>query len=79
MDDYIDFLREATVFSKLGANVGDWQIPVAPEIQEKATFTRHEGTYIYVRLPFGLTNAPAMFQLAIDMTLASVKWMTCLV
>lgn len=79
MDDCIDFLGEATVFSMLDANCGYWQIPVAPEDQDKTTFTCHEGTFRYIRLPFGLTNAPATFQRAIDMILSGVKWKTCLV
>lgn len=79
MDDCIDFLGEATVFSMLDCNMGYWQIPVAVEGQEKTTFTCHEGTYKYVRLPFGLTSAPATFQRAIDMLLAGLKWKTVLV
>jgi len=52
---------------------------VAVECQDKKTFTCHEGTYKYIRLPFGLTNAAATFQRAIDMILPGVKWKTCLV
>jgi len=77
MDDCIEFLGEASVFSMLDCNSGYWQIPVAVEDQDKTTFTCHEGTYKYIRLPFGLTNAPATFQRAIDMILSGVKWKTC--
>ena len=45
----------------------------------RTTFTCREGTYKYIRLPFGLTNAPATFQRAIDMILSGFKWKTCLV
>ena len=79
MDDCIDFLGDASVFSMLDCNSDYWQIPMAVEEQDKTTFTCHEGTYKYIRLQFGLTNAPATFQRAIDMLLSGVKWKTCLV
>ncbi|GJV28050.1 DNA-directed DNA polymerase [Tanacetum coccineum] len=37
-------------------------IPIAPEDQEKATFTCPYGTFAYKRMPFGLCNAPSTFQ-----------------
>ncbi|GJV56215.1 reverse transcriptase domain-containing protein [Tanacetum coccineum] len=39
-----------------------FQIPIAPEDQEKTTFTCPYGTFAYRRMPFGLCNAPATFQ-----------------
>ncbi|GJU95527.1 reverse transcriptase domain-containing protein [Tanacetum coccineum] len=39
-----------------------FQIPIAPEDQEKMTFTCLYGTFSYRRMPFGLCNAPATFQ-----------------
>ncbi|KAL5574633.1 hypothetical protein UlMin_016332 [Ulmus minor] len=38
------------------------QIPLAPEDQEKTTFTCPYGTFAYRRMPFRLCNAPATFQ-----------------
>ncbi|GJR04111.1 reverse transcriptase domain-containing protein [Tanacetum coccineum] len=39
-----------------------FQIPIAPEDQEKTTFTCPYRTFAYRRMPFGLCNAPATFQ-----------------
>ncbi|XP_026383545.1 uncharacterized protein LOC113279043 [Papaver somniferum] len=41
---------------------GHNQIPIAPEDQEKTTFTCPLGTFAYRRMPFGLCNAPPTFQ-----------------
>ncbi|XP_071917001.1 uncharacterized protein [Coffea arabica] len=41
---------------------GYFQIAIAPEDQEKTTFTCLFGTFAYRRMPFGLCNAPATFQ-----------------
>ncbi|GJU91820.1 reverse transcriptase domain-containing protein [Tanacetum coccineum] len=39
-----------------------FQIPIDPQDQEKTTFTCPYGTFAYRRMPFGLCNAPGMFQ-----------------
>ena len=41
---------------------GYFQIAIAPEDQEKTTFTCPFGTFAYRRMPFGLCNALATFQ-----------------
>ncbi|GKB61795.1 reverse transcriptase domain-containing protein [Tanacetum coccineum] len=40
-----------------------FQIPIDPHDQEKTTFTCPYGTFAYRRMPFGLCNAPGMFQM----------------
>ncbi|KAD2805250.1 hypothetical protein E3N88_38627 [Mikania micrantha] len=42
--------------------VTGWRNPIAPEDQEKTTFTCPYGTFAYRRMPFGLCNALATFQ-----------------
>ena len=42
------------------------QVLVFPEDQHKTTFTTPWGTFMYVKIPFGLMNAGATFQRAMD-------------
>ena len=42
------------------------QVAVLPEDQNKTTFTTPWGMFMYARMPFGLINAGATFQRAMD-------------
>jgi len=77
MDDCLDSLSNATVFSTLDCNAGYWQIPMAVEDRDKITFTSHTGLFRFSRLQFGLVNAPASVQSALDITLLGLRWQTC--
>ena len=79
MDDCIDSLSNARVFSLLDALWGYWQILLAEADRDKTTFTSHMGTHRYLRMPFGLRNAPATFQRILDITLSGARWRFCLV
>ena len=79
MDDCIDSLGDAAVFTTLDCNSGYWQIPVAPEDRDKTTVTTNMGTFPHLRMPFGLKGALATFQRALDIILSGVRWQICLV
>ena len=78
MDDCRDSLANATVFSTLDCIAGYSQIAVAAEDRDKTTFTSHTGLVRFLRLLFGLVNAPASVQRALDIILSGVRWQTCL-
>ncbi|KAJ9568340.1 hypothetical protein OSB04_004306 [Centaurea solstitialis] len=62
IDQMLERLAGKSHYCCLDGFYGFHQIPVAPEDQEKTTFTCPFGTFAYRRMPFGLCNAPATFQ-----------------
>ena len=79
IDDCLDSLGDAEIFTTLDRNAGYWQVPVATEDHDKTTFTSYLGTFVYRRMPFGLRNAPATFQHALDIILSGVRWQSGLI
>ena len=66
MDHILQRVVGASRMSMMDGFSGYNQVAVLSEDQKKTTFTTPWGTFMYARMPFGLINAGATFQRAMD-------------
>ena len=72
IDQVMDTLSGKKIFSFLDSFSGYNHIQIAFEAQDKTTFTFPWCTFAYRVLPFGLCNAPATFQQAVNGVLSEM-------
>ncbi|UYV66446.1 hypothetical protein LAZ67_4001706 [Cordylochernes scorpioides] len=78
IDDTLDSLKGASVFSTMDLKSGYWQIEVDEADREKTAFVTPDGLFEFKVMPFGLCNAPATFERIMDNLLRGLKWNICL-
>jgi hypothetical protein len=79
IDETLENMHGAQRFSSLDLHAGCWQVPVALKDRDKTGFVTRKGLFRFVRMPFGLANAPGTFQRMMDAVLRGLTWQCCLV
>ena len=72
IQDIFDQMGGSVIFSTLDLKAGYWQLPVAEEDIPKTAFRCHKGLFQFKVMPFGLCNAPAVFQRTMDYVLSGL-------
>ena len=74
-DDIFNALVNAIIFTVVDCNKGYHQLFLDEESRKLTAFTTEDaGLWEYLRVPFGLKNAPAFFQRVIDTILGKYRW-----
>lgn len=79
ISDLLDQLGKCQYFSTLDLASGFHQIEIEPTDISKTAFSVENGHYEFVRMPFGLKNAPSTFQRVMDNILLGIQNERCLV
>ena len=77
VDETLAQLAGAAVFSKLDANSGFWQIPLAKSSRHLTTFLTPFGRYCFNKMPFGISSAPEHFQKRMCKILTGLEGILC--
>ena len=80
IEESLDCLNGAKIFTSLDLKSGYWQVLMAEDSIPYTAFTVGPlGFYKCVRMPFGLTNAPATFQRLMESCLGNLHLQYCII
>ena len=79
IDEIFDELGKAKFFTALDLKSAYWQVPLTKRSRHKTAFICHKGLFEFLRMPFGVRNAPALFQRSMSQVLQKFIGTSCFV
>ncbi|CAC5424730.1 Retrovirus-related Pol polyprotein from transposon 297 [Mytilus coruscus] len=81
LSDVLDTLgeKQAQTYSVCDMRQGFWQLELDEQSKEKTAFMTHRGQYEFNRLPYGLANSPATFNMIMNEVIRDLNWKSALV
>jgi len=76
--DALDSLRGAKYFATIDLLSGYWQLRMTQRARERSAFCTRRGLYQFIRMPFGLSNAPASFCRRMQIILHDLLYVCCI-
>lgn len=73
IEEVVAEMPNARIFSVVDANHGFWQVQLDEESSKLCTFNTPFGRYRFLRLPFGVSSAPEVFQKCIAQRLEGLE------
>lgn len=74
IQDCLDRLSGAKLFSALDLQWGTLQLDVREEDRPKTALATTSGLFEHVKMPFGLCNAPRTFKRCMELLLRGLQW-----
>ncbi|XP_055343914.1 uncharacterized protein LOC129591981 [Paramacrobiotus metropolitanus] len=72
-DELLDKYAGMEYYGKVDCQSGFWHIPMDEASKDMTTFVTPEGMYRFNRMPFGVCNGPATFQMHVDKITAKAR------
>lgn len=72
IDEVLTKIKDGRIFSKLDLSDAYLQIELDDESKKIAVINTSFGLFRYVRMPFGISNAPAIFQRVMDQVISGI-------
>ena len=79
VDECIDSLSGAKLFSTLDLTSGYFQIPLKESDIPKSAFISKHGLFEFTSLPFGMVNSGATFKRIMELAFKGLQWQICLI